>query len=98
MILLNQIIQVGNIKGLHDQVEKILELENLSLWQRLNSCEGKSTDYFFLHLHINLTRRCGLLHVAFQIQMKFPIYICSSCFRRPLIFQSQSRLNIETSG
>ena len=35
-ILLDQIIKVWNIKGLHHQVAKIKEVENSSLWQILN--------------------------------------------------------------
>ena len=30
-----------NIKGLHHQVVNILELQNLSLWQKLNSFANK---------------------------------------------------------
>ena len=36
-ILLAHLIQVWNIKCLQHQVAKILELENLSLWQKFNS-------------------------------------------------------------
>ena len=37
--LFYQMIQVGNIKGVHLQVAKIQGSEKLSLWQRLNSFE-----------------------------------------------------------
>ena len=35
--ILDQIIEVWNFKGLHQQVVEIWVLENLNLWQRLNS-------------------------------------------------------------
>ena len=36
-IMLDQIILVWNIKGLHHQVVNIYEIQNLSSWQKLNS-------------------------------------------------------------
>ena len=37
LMLLGDIIKIWNIKGLHHKFAKIKDMENLSLWQRLNS-------------------------------------------------------------
>ncbi len=44
-IQLDQTISVYDIKGLHRQSAKSLGLENVSLWQRLNSFINKIVKY-----------------------------------------------------
>ena len=44
--VLDKIILVYNIKGLHPQVAKKKGFENLSLWQRFNSSDQKRESLF----------------------------------------------------